>query len=223
MEGMEGSGKSTLIKNVSDLIDDAGISFISTRHPGSTPLGAHLRQVAKYPESINPDIELDGLSTQLLMVTDAVNFYRTILMPKITEGINVLADRCNPISMMAYGLAEGLSPLDIHRLLSIMNPPKPDRLYILKCDPSVAYERMRTQNGGDKMGLDRFERKGMDFMLRLSKVYDSLANCSDIDCEILSLVNQAVHLDNIRYLDATLPPARLARQVFVDLQDVLAH
>src|SRR5271166_59724 len=121
-EGIEGSGKTTTMANVHVLLSNLNIDHIITQHPGSTPLGKHLRQVAKYPEKINPEIELDELSTQLLMVIDAVNFNRTILRPNLDAGIVVLADRCNPISMLAYGIADGLSYMQVNKLLNIIEP-----------------------------------------------------------------------------------------------------
>ena len=217
-EGIDGSGKSSTMRAVSEILMGRGIKHISTRHPGATPLGKHLRAITKYPERIDPNIVLDELSTQLFMVVDAVNFNRTILRPALDEGVVVLADRCNPISMLAYGLADGLSYLQVDKLLNIIESVKPDKLYIMDCKPDVAYGRMVAQGGGDRAGLDRFERKGLPYIEKLYDVYKGLMTGSP---ELVTLARQCVNFQAVRYVDATQPLAALAQQISRDIEAAL--
>ena len=213
-EGIEGSGKSTAMSNVHQSLTDLNIDHIITRHPGSTPLGKHLRLLTKYPEEIDKNIILDELSTQLFMVIDAINFNRTILKPSLDAGVVVLADRCNPISMLAYGIAEGLSYLQIDKLLNIIEPMKPDKLYIMDCSPEVSYDRMLKQNGGDKTGLDRFERKGLPYVKKLYELYHSLMTG---DPAFVTLARQCVNFQSIIYIDSTQDPVVISQQISADI------
>lgn len=217
-EGIEGSGKSTAMRTVSAVLAERGIKHIVTRHPGQTPLGAHLRKLAKYPEQIDERIVMDAKSTQLLMVADAVNFNKTVLIPALEAGTVVLADRCNPISMLAYGLADGLSYCEIDKLLGITEPVKPDKLFIMDCEPTTSYVRMVSQNGGDGVGLDRFERKGLPYVERLYKVYKSLMSG---DPELVTLARQCVNFQSVRYIDATQTQSAIALQISKDIVTAL--
>ena len=55
-EGNEATGKSSTMKAVAEAMKDR-LPAKLTHHPGSTPLGAHLRKLVKYPKEIDPEIE----------------------------------------------------------------------------------------------------------------------------------------------------------------------
>ena len=43
LEGIEGSGKSTSLKDITDILKEKSIKFITTKEPGGGPLGKDLR------------------------------------------------------------------------------------------------------------------------------------------------------------------------------------
>lgn len=45
IEGPDGSGKSTQIKNIRQFFKDKGIDIIFTREPGGTPIGERIRSI----------------------------------------------------------------------------------------------------------------------------------------------------------------------------------
>jgi dTMP kinase len=216
IEGIEGAGKTTVTAKVAERLAGlmSGRTILPTRHPGATPLGKHLRTLLKYSWQIDPAIELDALSSQLLMVVDNSCFVSTVLLPALERGEVVLADRSNFISSIAYGVADGLQYGQIDQMFRVAKPPHMDRLYVLRLPWEIARERMMAQGGGDKGGLDRFEQKGEAFFRRVQSVYNGLVTGPQ---ELLMVVNHSVRLENIKYVDATQPIDMVVNEIVRDI------
>ena len=45
LEGIEGSGKSTSLKDITAILDERSIKYITTKEPGGGPLGSDLRSM----------------------------------------------------------------------------------------------------------------------------------------------------------------------------------
>ncbi len=212
-EGNDGAGKSTTMKAVAEALParlGRNVTIHLTHHPGSTPLGAHLRKLVKYPEEIDANIKIDSLSRQLLYMVDTVSFVKQRLEPALNNGETVFADRSSFISAMVYGTAEGLSLSDIDRLFQIIVPPKADRLYILRCPWIVGRERLTQRN--EK--LDHFERKPNAFFEKVEEIYDHLITGSS---ERTVLISKSVNLENIIYIDSTQPLHMVVDNIVSDL------
>lgn len=204
-EGGDGAGKTTVMHRVADALekriqDELGETsrIVRTHHPGSTPLGKHLRQLVKYPKTISEDIEIDELSRQMLYMVDTISFVRTLLEPSLADNKIVFADRSSYISAMVYGIAEGLGLKDIEKLFDTLTPPKADRLVVLQLPASVSRERLaETRQDGD-----HFDNKPSEFFEKIAKLYDDLITTSP---EQTALASRSVPIDDVAYVDATLP------------------
>ncbi len=51
LEGIEGSGKTSSIKSITNLLDDKGISYVVTREPGGSTIGSELRSILLDPQT----------------------------------------------------------------------------------------------------------------------------------------------------------------------------
>ena len=59
LEGIEGSGKSTNLEVIKNLLDNNNIKYIVTREPGGGPLGPNLRELLlDKNNSISPSVEM---------------------------------------------------------------------------------------------------------------------------------------------------------------------
>lgn len=215
-EGPDGCGKSTTMKAVAEALPtalDQSLTIHQTFHPGSTPLGTHLRQLVKFPEKIDPTITIDPLSRQLLYMVDTVSFIKQRLEPALAIGETVFADRSSFISALAYGMAEGLTVEEVSRLFGVITPPQMDRLYILSCPWQVCRERLLSRPGQ----RDHWERKADNFFQRLEGIYNRLIAGPP---ERTVLVSNSVQLRNIIYVDSTLPLARVVDTIVKDLTTV---
>lgn len=213
-EGLEGCGKTTAMAAVAErlksLLPERDI--LTSRHPGATLLGKHIRSLLQYPENFDPEIKIDTLSEQLLMVTDMTCFINTVLSPSLKEGKIVLADRFSTISGLAYGVAGGLNGRTMNQMLQLVQVPKATRLYVLQCPWSVAKKRMKDRK------LDRFERNDDAYFEKVQEVYDNLVKTPDR----IMTVNQLVALRDVVYIDASQDPNKVVDDIVSDLQSQLS-
>jgi dTMP kinase len=215
-EGNDGAGKSTTMKAVAEALPKKlgrQIDLELTNHPGSTPLGKHLRQLVKYPETIDPEIKIDSLSRQILYMVDTVSFIKQKLQPALASGRTIFADRSSFISALVYGTAEGLNLADIDRLFQLITPPKMDRLYVLRCPWQVGKQRLDTRGNPD-----HFERKPSEFFRKVEEAYDRLVTGPE---ERTLLVSRSVSPKNIVYVDSILPLDRVVDTITTDLVNVI--
>jgi dTMP kinase len=215
-EGIDGSGKSTTMDKVAEKIsaEFAPINIQSTKHPGATPLGAHLRTLTKYPEQIDPAIEMDELSRQLLFMVDTVCFVKTVLEPSLKNGETVFADRSSFISAIVYGTAGGLGLAQVNQMFNLVKPPRADRLYVFQCPWEVARDRIKNRADGP----DVYERKSKEFYDKVQDVYGNLVTGPP---ERSVMVNHSVALDDVLYIDATMPVDDVVATVTDDLTKML--
>ena len=80
LEGIEGSGKSTSLNTITEILTERHIDFIITKEPGGGPLGKDLRSMLLSKSSqISPEVEL------LLMMADRKNHIDNLVMPNINN------------------------------------------------------------------------------------------------------------------------------------------
>lgn len=213
-EGNEGTGKTSIMHAVAEEMKDR-LPAKLTHHPGSTPLGRHLRQLVKYPTEIDPAIEIDPLSRQLLYMADTVSFIEAILKPSLAAGETVFADRSSFISGLVYSAADNIDQQETFRLLQLINPPRADRLYVLQCPWEVSRERLA--NRGETN--DHYDNQSDTFFQKVQKIYDSLLTGS---AEQTMMVSRVAALENVIYIDASQRPAKVVEDIVTDLDKVLA-
>jgi dTMP kinase len=181
-EGPDGSGKSTAIKNVADILASQGIPVECTRLPGATDLGNMLRELVKrevcYDENggeVHVAIS-QALTRQLLFATDYADFIYTFFDKLVSKEVVVLVDRCSAISSLVYGNADGNISLGIlHDVYKNIPNPVADSLFLFSIDSDTSRRRMLER------GDDYFDHKGEAFKQKVRDSYESLL---DSDSEL---------------------------------------
>lgn len=215
-EGADGTSKSTTMSIVAERLRERisakfpNTNVRETRHPGSTSLGAHLRKLVKYPHEIDPSIEIDELTRQMLYMVDATAFVRSILVKALDNKEIVFADRNTFISALVYGYADGLSISEITKIFSVITPPKMDRLYILQCPWEVGKQRIMK----DRTNLDHYDSLGDEFHNRIRHIYDNLATLS---MEMTVSVSSYVAIDDILFVDTNTDQQSVVEIITDDL------
>jgi len=216
-EGADGTGKSTTMKLVAKMLPDALIAnglenrpIELTYHPGSTPLGKHIRKLVKNSEEIDPNIEIDPLSRQMLYTIDLISFTKSLLKPALADNKWVFADRSNLVSAIAYGSAEDVSIEQIQRLFTMVTIPKADRLYIFRCPPKIAIDRVRKT----RVGKDYFDDKPDDFFEKIIDIYDNFLTGPP---ERTMALAKSVALENVKYIDSSMSLHHVASEIVQDL------
>lgn len=215
-EGNDGSGKSTTMKEVANRLSLKYRAFnpLLTQHPGSTPLGRHLRQLVKFPQKVDPQIAIDDLSRQLLYMVDTVSFIKTVLEPNLAAHNPVFADRSTFISAIVYGVADGIPLADIARIVEVIMPPKADKMYVLQCPPSVGRNRIHAERGE----LDHYDKKPKEFSERIEQSYSKLVTTS---AQQTMLVSRAVSIDDVIYVDANRPLEYVIESIVKDASQMI--
>ena len=165
LEGIEGSGKTTLIENLADVFRTLNHEVLVTREPGGCALGRELRQMLLNPETeICPEAEL------FLFLADRAQHVAEVIRPALKRGEVVLCDRYADSTVVYQGYGRGL---DIEKLRSLNDVAIgglwPDRTFVLDMDPADALKRARRRNA--ELGLSekegRFEAEQMPFHTRI--------------------------------------------------------
>ena len=128
VEGLEGAGKSSSIKIISEVLEQKNIPYICTREPGGTLLGERVRKalLSKSQEPMQPMTEL------LLMFACRAEHIARVIEPQLRDGNWVVCDRFTDSSFAYQGGGRGLNFSVIHSLETLTLPKiRPDHTFIL--------------------------------------------------------------------------------------------
>src|ERR1700677_727879 len=98
-EGIDGSGKSSLLKNFADYLKTLGVPVEITREPGGSELGRELRQILLRTQGTPPCPE----SELLLYEADRAQHVSLHIKPCLEKKIWVLSDRFSDSSLAFQG------------------------------------------------------------------------------------------------------------------------
>ena len=101
-EGLDGVGKTTQSALLAQRLERLGISCLSVREPGGTPLGEKLRSILKSGECESPVAEF------MLFSAARAELVTTVIRPALISGRHVIADRFVASSIAYQGHGEGL-------------------------------------------------------------------------------------------------------------------
>lgn len=167
IEGIEGSGKSTLVAGIAERLEAEGQAVIVTREPGGTPLGDAVREIF-----LNRAIEISALSESFLVNAARAQHVAEVIRPGLNDGRVVLCDRFIDSTLAYQGYGRG-ADVDALRAMSATaaDGVEPDLVLLVDLPVSVARARMR----GRDAAADRIEREGDDFHERVRRGFLELA------------------------------------------------
>ena len=165
LEGIEGSGKTSSLKSITDLLDKKNISYVVTREPGGSSIGKELRAILLDPETeISPEVEL------LLMLSDRKDHVEKIILPNLEKGNWVVSDRFMDSSIAYQGGGRQLGKKLIISLADYLNLPQPDLTLLFDLPVETSLSRVKARGE-----LDRFEKEELEFHKRIRNTYLDLA------------------------------------------------
>lgn len=172
-EGIEGCGKSTQIRTLTETLRFAGHKVVLTREPGGCPLSDSIRAILL--DSANagmcPETEL------LLYAAARAQHVAEIIRPALARGEIVLCDRFTDATVAYQGYGRSLRPELIDHLNDIATSGlTPDLTILLDFSSEEGLRRAKERNSlhtGTDEG--RFEAEAIDFHQRVRKGYLELA------------------------------------------------
>lgn len=160
-EGIDGAGKSTHIAAVADVIRSHGLTVVSTREPGGTPLGEKLRELLLH-EAMHLETEA------MLMFAARREHLAQVIEPALARGDWVVCDRFSDATYAYQGGGRGLDKAKFAVLEQwVHGHLNPDLTFLFDLPPAVAGERIVAQGREP----DRFEQERTDFHTRVRQAY----------------------------------------------------
>lgn len=160
-EGIDGAGKSSHIAGITEFLRAHGLTVVSTREPGGTPLSEKLRELL-----LNETMHLE--TEALLMFAARREHLAQVIEPAIARGEWVICDR---FSDATYAYQGGGRGLDSHKLTQleqwVHGHRQPDLTLLFDLAPEIASQRIAAQT----RELDRFEQERADFHQRVRLAY----------------------------------------------------
>jgi dTMP kinase len=160
LEGIEGSGKSTQIRHLAELLARAGFHVLQTREPGGTATAEAIRHIlltASSHEPVTPETEA------LLILAARCQHVTHLIEPALRRGTVVLCDRFSDSTFAYQGFARGLDLQWLRAANKVATGGlMPDLTLVLDLPVSVGLARRRADRG-EQNRLDReterFHRK----------------------------------------------------------------
>ncbi|EMO80593.1 dTMP kinase [Leptospira kirschneri str. 200801774] len=145
-EGIDGSGKSTLCRSLTEKLIELGIPSVTFTEPTNLETGKYLRKF------LRGEIELKKEEQIEAFLNDREESLKQNILPALNSDKNVLLDRYM-YSTAAYQSGDDLSPEMILKKNLNRNFKIPDLLFYLDLSPSIALERLNRR----KEDKERFE------------------------------------------------------------------
>ena len=170
-EGIDGSGKSTQLRLVSNYLKELGCDLLTTREPGGTTLGLKLRAAL-----LDAQEEVDPLTELLVFAADRAQHVRRVLRPALAAGLVVISDRYADATAAYQGAGRGFEPQLISEIIRLATEglvPDLTLLFDVPVEESTnrTNRRSNTQNKPDRLDIEH-----ADFYQRVRAAYLEIAS-----------------------------------------------
>lgn len=173
IEGPEGSGKSSVTKKVTEMLEKDGEEVVLTREPGGTPISEEIRNVILDKKNTN----MDSMTEALLYAASRRQHLVEKVWPLSKEGKIVISDRFIDSSLAYQGGARGLG---IDKILSLnmyaTDGYFPDLTLLFDIDPEIGLARIKANSNRE---VNRLDLEKLEFHKNVRKTFLELAKKFD--------------------------------------------
>ena len=164
-EGIEGSGKSSLIAQLKKYFKSSKLEAFFSKEPGGTDLGKEIRKTL-----LNPKYSFDPTSELLLLLADRAEHVQKIIRPNLQKNKLIFCDRYLDSTFAYQGSGRNLDKKIIKEMFKALDFPIPDLTILLDVPVQIGLSRARKRNK-----LDRFEKEDLNFHENVRRSYLDLA------------------------------------------------
>ena len=193
-EGIEGSGKSTHLRQLATHLRSVGRPVLETREPGGTPAGATIRRLLLGEDAV----PLTPMAELFLYCADRTQHVAQVIRPALAGGRIVLCDRFSDSTIVYQGFGRGL---DLGAIRALDERARaglaPALTFLFDCPVVEGLRRVRERRGSG----DRFERESEEFHERIRAGFQALA---------------AAEPERFRVLDTTQPVEQVRQRVIAE-------
>jgi dTMP kinase len=191
VEGIEASGKSTLLGGLAARLRERGIDVVATREPGGTALGDRLRAAF-----VDPALALDPIAEALLVNASRAQLVTEVIAPALRAGAWVLADRYVTATLAYQGYGRGVD-LGLLRTLAAAatRGVESELVFLVDIPTELSRERVAARARASGVVADRLEREGAAFHERVRAGYLALAGLDPSVVKLDGTAPEAAVLD----------------------------
>ncbi len=191
LEGIEGTGKTTQARLLSERLVEKGYEVMLTQEPGGTVIGNRIREIL-----LHVDHREMSYMTELLLYNAArAQHLSEKILPALNQGKVVITDRFTDSTIAYQGYGRGI---DIELLKSIdliaTGGIRPDLTILFDLDVETGLQRNKGINK-----VDRLELEEIEFHKKVREGYLKIAEAEP---------------DRIKTVDASLPLKDVSEKVW---------
>jgi len=183
IEGIDGSGKSVIAKELVNFLNAAGYDAILLKEPTDSIYGEKIR---KSTERLPPEEELE------LFLLDREIDVRKRILPALEKGKVIVMDRYY-YSNIAYQSARGIDAEKI-RSMNEKFAPKPDLVIVLDVSPETALRRIKHRGRLTAFESQDYLEKVRENFLKLADdrtiVLNAERGIEDVKKDVFAIVKQ---------------------------------
>lgn len=199
VDGGNGTGKSTLIQTLANLLRERGHDVLLTREPGGTPISEKIRAIILDPQNS----KLCSSAELLLFAAARAQHFQEMIYPALASGKLVICDRFTASTIAFQGHARGIDLTMIAQANHLaIGHFEPDLNIVLDLDPRISIERMQSRGGLDRLDQQRlqFHQKARDGFLQQARE----------------------HNERFAVIDASHDPGHVAGQALAAVEQLIA-
>lgn len=167
-EGIEGCGKTSQAKLLSDYITERGYEVTMTREPGGTPISEAIREILLS----NDFITMHPHTEVLLYIASRAQHVEEIIRPAIEKGNIVICDRFSDSTFVYQCFVRGINKEIVETINNFaLNGARPDLTFVLDIEPSEGLHRAMLRNQKQHRGQDRIESEAIEFHQKVREGY----------------------------------------------------
>lgn len=167
-EGIDGSGKTTFIDEVSLKLTKLSTDFKIVREPGGSKLSEGIRELL-----LSHEYKVDPTAESLLFSASRAQLIEEIVKPSIESGQVVITDRSAYSSVAYQGVGRGLGYQKVYDLNDFaIGSYWPEKVVLLDIDPEISLSRQKV---ADRIGSDEvsFFKKVREGYLQLAQDFNN--------------------------------------------------
>ncbi len=195
-EGPDGSGKTTIIKKVKELLENKDYSISYYREPGGTDISEKIRSII----IDNDNHMMDAKTEALLFASSRAQLVAEKILPDLKAGKIVICDRFVMSSLLYQGLGRSLGVENVKSINDFATGGlKPDLTLFFNIDYKTALERKRANFSPDRLENEdfSFHKTIFDGYLKMSDLYkdeikkvDARKSIEDLTEDVINIIYQ---------------------------------
>lgn len=197
-EGMDGSGKTSIVRMVAAKLREEGYDVITSREPGGTPEGEKFRSIILGPK----EAEYHSMTYMFLLNASRMELVDKLIKPSLEKGKVVLLDRYVDSTIVYQGYVDKTSPearqevldtiMNIHRSVIKLEP---NTTFLVRTTEELVKKRIIDRgdvNNLDQVALDNLKMMGvyydkvMEMRNGTDTKYSTLENVEGVTLELLA-------------------------------------